>query len=135
MALQLIEVVIIGIYFLAIGAIGLWVSRGAKTSDKFFVAGRSIPMSAVAMPIMPTHVSTGTFVAHPGAAYQKGLILLLPHLIVPLVLLVVAKVVVPFYRRVVRVSAYEYVGRRFGLGGRLYTSFGFLADRIFDLGF
>jgi SSS family solute:Na+ symporter len=47
---------------------------------------------------------------------------------------VVARIVVPFYRRVVRMSAYEYIGQRFGLGGRFYTSFGFLADRIFDLG-
>ena len=29
-----------------------------------------------------------------------------------------AKIVVPFYRRVVRMSAYEYIGQRFGLGGR-----------------
>src|SRR5262249_22769918 len=36
--------------------------------------------------------------------------------------------------RVVRMSAYEYIGKRFGLGGRLYTSFGFLADRTFDIG-
>src|SRR5690606_7941954 len=44
------------------------------------------------------------------------------------------RIVVPFYRRVVRMSAYEYIGHRFGLGGKFYTSFGFLADRIFDLG-
>src|SRR5690606_8710933 len=31
-------------------------------------------------------------------------------------------------------SAYEYLGRRFGLGGRMYASFGFMADRTFDLG-
>ena len=31
-------------------------------------------------------------------------------------------------------SAYEFVGRRFGLGSRIYTSLGFLADRTFDLG-
>jgi SSS family solute:Na+ symporter len=41
---------------------------------------------------------------------------------------------VPFYRKVVQMSAYEYVGQRFGLGSRVYTSFGFLADRTFDLG-
>jgi solute:Na+ symporter, SSS family len=132
--ISLIDVVIIGVYFAVIGGIGVYVSRGQKTAEKFFVAGRSIPMWAVAFTIMATIISTGTFVGHPGTAYQKGLILLIPHMTVPFVLLAVARVVVPFYRRVVRMSAYEYIGQRFGLGGRFYTSFGFLADRIFDLG-
>lgn len=134
MSLHFLDVVVIVIYFLVIGGIGFYATRGPKTSEQYFVAGRSIPMWAVAFTIMATIISTGTFVGHPGTAYQKGLILLVPHLLVPFVLLVVAKVVVPFYRRVVRMSAYEYIGQRFGLGGRFYTSFGFLADRIFDLG-
>lgn len=134
MSLHLLDLVIIAVYFLLIGGIGLYASRGARTAENYFVAGRSIPMWAVAFTIMATIIGTGTFVGHPGTAYQKGLILLVPHLLVPFVLLAVAKVVVPFYRRVVRMSAYEYIGQRFGLGGRFYTSFGFLADRIFDLG-
>jgi solute:Na+ symporter, SSS family len=134
MSLHLPDVIVIVAYFVLIGAIGFWFSRGAKTTESYFVASRNIPMWAVAFTIMATIISTGTFVGHPGTAYQKGLILLVPHLLVPCVLLAVAKVVVPFYRRVVRMSAYEYIGLRFGLGGRFYTSFGFLADRIFDLG-
>jgi len=129
-----LDIAIIAVYFAIIGGIGVYVSRGRGTAEKFFVAGRSIPMWAVSFTIMATIIGTGTFVGHPGTAYQKGLILLIPHMTVPLVLLVVARIVVPFYRRVVRMSAYEYIGQRFGLGGRFYTSFGFLADRIFDLG-
>ncbi len=129
-----IDIAIIVLYLGVIGGIGFHVSRGQRTAEKFFVAGRSIPMWAVSFTIMATIIGTGTFVGHPGTAYQKGLILLIPHMTVPLVLLVVARIVVPFYRRVVRMSAYEYIGQRFGLGGRFYTSFGFLADRIFDLG-
>ncbi len=125
---------IIAVYFAVIGGIGLYVTRGQKTAERFFVAGRSIPMWAVSFTIMATIIGTGTFVGHPGTAYQKGLILLVPHMTVPFVLLFVARIVVPFYRRVVRMSAYEYIGHRFGLGGKFYTSFGFLADRIFDLG-
>jgi SSS family solute:Na+ symporter len=134
MSLHFLDLIVIAVYFAVIGGIGFYATRGAKTSEQYFVAGRSIPMWAVAFTIMATIISTGTFVGHPGTAYQKGLILLVPHLLVPFVLLAVAKIVVPFYRRVVRMSAYEYIGQRFGLGGRFYTSFGFLADRIFDLG-
>lgn len=134
MNISAIDIAIIIVYFVIVGGIGLWVSRGQGSAEKFFVAGRSIPMWAVSFTIMATIIGTGTFVGHPGTAYQKGLILLIPHMTVPIVLIVVARIVVPFYRRVVRMSAYEYIGHRFGLGGRFYTSFGFLADRIFDLG-
>ena len=134
MSLHFVDIIVIAVYFAVIAGIGFYATRGQRTSEQYFVAGRSIPMWAVAFTIMATIISTGTFVGHPGTAYQKGLILLVPHLLVPFVLLVVAKTVVPFYRRVVRMSAYEYIGQRFGLGGRFYTSFGFLADRIFDLG-
>ena len=134
MSLHFLDLAVIALYFVVIAGIGVWATRGPRTAERYFVAGRSIPMWAVAFTIMATIISTGTFVGHPGTAYQKGLILLVPHLLVPFVLLAVAKVVVPFYRRVVKMSAYEYIGQRFGLGGRFYTSFGFLADRIFDLG-
>lgn len=134
MSLGPLDIVIVVIYFLLIAGIGLWVARGQNTASKFFVAGHSIPGWVVSFTLMGTIIGTGTFVGHPGTSYQKGMILLLPHMLLPLVLLVVAKFIVPFYRRVVRMSAYEYIGQRFGLGGRLYTSFGFLADRTFDIG-
>ncbi|MFM7750009.1 MAG: sodium:solute symporter family transporter, partial [Opitutaceae bacterium] len=134
MTLHAVDLIIIALYFALIGGIGLLVSRGQDTTAKFFTAGRSIPGWVVSFTLMGTIIGTGTFVGHPGTSYQKGLILLLPHLVLPLVLLAVARFIVPFYRRVVRMSAYEYIGQRFGLGGRLYTSFGFLADRVFDVG-
>src|SRR5688572_1749130 len=121
-------------YAIVIGAIGLWAARKQKTTDQYFVARRSMPAWAVAFTLMATLISSGTLVGHPATVYQKGMILLLGNLILPAVLVFVALVIIPFYRNVVRMSAYEYIGLRFGLGGRLYSSFGFLADRVFDVG-
>lgn len=134
MSLGILDLIVVATYFALIAAIGVYVSRGQNTTAKFFVAGHSIPGWVVAFTLMGTIIGTGTFVGHPGTSYQKGLILFFPHMLLPVVLLFVAKVIVPFYRRVVHMSAYEYIGKRFGLGGRIYTSFGFLADRIFDIG-
>ena len=134
MSLGLLDLLVVALYFALIAAIGVYVARGQNTTVKFFVAGHSIPGWVVAFTLMGTIIGTGTFVGHPGTSFQKGLILLFPHMLLPVVLLFVARIIVPFYRRVVHMSAYEYIGQRFGLGGRLYTSFGFLADRTFDIG-
>ncbi len=119
---------------LAIALISYAASRRQKTSADYFIAGRSMPAWAVAMTLMATIIGSGTIVGLPGSTFQKGMILLLGNMTLPLVLIIVAKFIVPFYRNVVGMSAYEYIGQRFGLGGKFYASFGFLADRIFDLG-
>lgn len=133
MKLSPLDIAVVLLYLVGIAAIGLYVSRGQRTTRKFFTADRSIPTWAVTFTLMATIVGSGTFVGHPGTAYQKGMILFLPHMLLPGVLLIVSIWIVPFYRRVVQMSAYEFVGRRFGLVSRIYTSFGFLADRTFDL--
>ncbi|MBL9215600.1 MAG: sodium/solute symporter [Opitutaceae bacterium] len=134
MSLRPLDLIVILLYFVVIGTIGFLASRGQNTTAKFFTAERSLPGWVVAFTLMGAIIGTGTFIGHPGAAYQKGLFLFLPQFVLPVVFVLVAKYVVPFYRRVIRMSAYEYIGLRFGLGGRLYTSFGFLVDRIFDIG-
>jgi solute:Na+ symporter, SSS family len=86
------------------------------------------------MAMMAALISSNTLVGHPATVFQKGLILFLGSLTLPLVLIFVARVIVPFYRNVVGMSAYEYLGARFGIGGRLYASGCFIADRLFDVG-
>jgi SSS family solute:Na+ symporter len=42
---------------------------------------------------------------------------------------------VPFFRHVVHMSAYEYFGRRFGNGVRIYSSFAFAVGHFSKMGF
>src|SRR3989338_3334951 len=99
MSLGLLDLLVVALYFALIAAIGVSVARGQNTTVKFFVAGHSIPGWVVAFTLMGTIIGTGTFVGHPGTSYQKGLILLVPHMLLPVVLLFVARFIVPFYRR------------------------------------
>jgi SSS family solute:Na+ symporter len=125
---------VIAVYGLVIAGITWAFSRRPQTSADYFVAGRSMPAWAVAMAMMAALISSNTLVGHPATAYQRGLILLLGSLTLPLVLWFVARTIVPFYRHTVGMSAYEYLGARFGLGGRIYASGCFIADRLFDVG-
>ena len=129
-----VDYLIVVAYLGAIAGLGLWISRGQATTTKYFVADRQVPHWVVGFTLMATLISSNTLVAHPAIVYQKGMILVPGFLVLPLVLVAVALFIVPFYRRVVKMSAYEYIGKRFGLGGRIYTSIGFVLERTFDVG-
>lgn len=129
-----VDYAVIAVYGTVIAAISLFFSRRQKTAADYFVASRSMPAWAVAMAMMAALISSNTLVGHPATVFQKGMILFLGSLTLPVVLIFVARVIVPFYRNVVGMSAYEYLGARFGVGGRLYASVCFMADRLFDVG-
>ena len=125
---------VVAVYLAVVLSIGLSVSRGQETTLKYFLADKQMPQWVVGFTLMATLISSNTLVAHPAIVYQKSMILVPGFMVMPIVLVIVAIWIVPFYRRVVGMSAYEFIGRRFGLGGRLYTSFGFLASRTFGIG-
>ena len=132
--LHSLDIAVLVLYFVGIVALTIKATKRNQTADDYFVAGRSMPAWAVAMAMMAALISSNTLVGHPATSYQKGLILLLGSFTLPLVLIFVARVIVPFYRNVVDMSAYEYLGARFGVGGRLYASCCFIGDRLFDVG-
>lgn len=134
MTLPIIDSLVVVAYLVIVAGIGLYASRGAKSSSRYFIADRQMPSWLVGFTLMATLVSSNTLVAHPGIVYQKGLVLAPGFIVLPFVLFFVAYYMAPFYRRVVGMSAYEYIGKRFGLTGRLYSSFGFLMERTFDIG-
>ncbi len=124
------------VYVLVVAGIGLWAARRKKTTtDDYFLADRKLPSWLVGFTIVGTMISSVSFVALPGAAFSQNWRLLPPNLMVPFVLIFVVLVVVPFYRRVVRMSSYEYLEQRFGPAARLYGACGFVLLRVVDLGF
>ncbi len=130
-----IDYLIVIVYLAGITAIGLWTSRRQKTTAEYFIANRRIPGWAVSFSIMATTISSVTFVAFPGMVFARDCRLMLFNYMAPLVLVIVVIFVVPFYRRVVGMSAYEYLEQRFGYGARVYGSAGFLLLRVIDLAF
>lgn len=131
-----IDYFVLAMYLLIVASIGIYAARRKKkTTDDYFLANRRMPGWLVGFAIVGTVISSVSFVAHPGAAFARNFWLVVPNMMVPLVLLFVVIFVVPFYRRVVRMSSYEYLEQRFGYFARLYGSTGFLLLRTIDLGF
>ena len=117
-------IIVIMSVLLAIG-MGMWFAHRQKDTDTYFAGGGKIPAWAVGISIFATLISSVTFLAYPGAAYEGNWILLVQGLMVPIVLVALIGVIVPLFRRVIKLSTYEYFERRFGLFARLYSSLAF----------
>jgi SSS family solute:Na+ symporter len=124
--LAIIDYLIVASYFVALIGVATYFSRQQTTTEVYYVGNRSVPWWAMGISLMATLISSITFVAYPGDAYEKNWSGLVPGLMVPIVLLVMAAFVIPFYRQAVGLSAYEYFEKRFGYGARLYSSLAFL---------
>lgn len=87
------------------------------------------------MSMLATLISSVTFVAYPGSSYAKDWSLLVPGFLVIAILPFVGKVIIPFYREAIGMSAYEYIEKRFGKPARLYASIAFSLAHFSKMGF
>src|ERR1043166_10011263 len=110
-----LDLTIMAAYLIAMVSVGIRFALRQTGTESYFVAKRSIPSWGIGFSIVATLITSVTFVAYPGSAYGKNWSLLVPGFMVAGALLICGLVVVPFYRHVVRMSAYEYFGRRFGI--------------------
>lgn len=130
-----LDVVVIGVYVAILVGIGIFFARRQKTTEDYFIARASIPGWAAGLSLLATIITSVTFIAYPGSAYSGDWSLLVPGIMFVAVLGIVGFVVVPFYRHVVHMSAYEYFGRRFGPGVRVYSSLAFAVGHFSKMGF
>ncbi|MFN7938307.1 MAG: sodium:solute symporter [Bryobacteraceae bacterium] len=130
-----VDLLVVALYLAGIAALGVWFSRRQKSTEDFFVAKRSVPSWAMGMSMLATLVSSVTFVAYPGSSYAKDWSLLVPGFLLIALLPFVAKVIIPFYREEVGMSAYEYFQRRFGRPARVYAAVAFTLAHFSKMGF
>src|SRR5882757_5527136 len=130
-----LDLAVIAAYMVALLSIGLRFSRRQTSTERYFIAKRSVPAWAMGLSLLATLISSVTFIAYPGSSYAGDWTNLVPGFMVVLVLALVGVVVIPFFLQAVRMSAYEYFGKRFGYGVRVYASLAFMAGHFSKMGF
>ena len=133
--MHLADTFVIAAYMIVLVGIGIRVAGRQRTTDAYFVAGRSVPGWAAGLSLLATIITSVTFIAYPGAAYAGDWNLLVPGILFVVVILSIGPVVVPFFRHVVSMSVYEYFGKRFGPTVRMYASFAFATGHFAKMGF
>ena len=129
-----VDIAVIILYLLGMAGLGLWFARRNKTTEEYFLGGRSFPGWVIGLSMLGTSISSVTFLAFPAAAYTLDWRQLVSNLTLPLVAVLAIVVFIPFFRRGKTTSAFEYLGDRFGPGARLYGTLSFILLQLIRLG-
>lgn len=116
--LTFIDVTVIVVYLLIMLYMGLKIARKQRSTEDFFVGGRDLPAWAVGISLFASVMSTILYLGQPGEMFRTGLSFLTRNLPLPLILIVVCFVWIPFFMRLRLTSAYEYLERRFNYSVR-----------------
>ncbi|WP_405565092.1 sodium:solute symporter [Streptomyces sp. NBC_01180] len=126
-----LDLVVIVIYLVAISVIGLRLAGRQRTAKDYFVGDSHMPWWTVSFSVVATETSVLTVISVPGGAYSGqgfGNVELALGYVIGRV--VVATVLIPLYKRGGFVSAYQYLGSRFGLKLQGLASVTFVFTRL-----
>src|SRR5205809_3593162 len=114
--MQVIDLVIIVGYLIAVVAAGAWFGRKQKTTNQYFLAGQHVPWWAIAASIVATETSTITFISVPGIAFARNGNFQFLQLVFGYLLgrIVISILFIPSYFRGELMTVYQLLERRFG---------------------
>ncbi|MBN2425689.1 MAG: sodium/solute symporter [Calditrichaceae bacterium] len=128
----LIDWIILLGYLAGMILLSVFVGRGHKDIDDYYVSGRKLPWWAIAISTMATQTSAVSFISLPAFVAVKkggGLTWLQYELAVPLAIILVISLLIPHFRKLRLISVYEYLELRFNSAVKYLVSFVFLISR------
>lgn len=132
--MHIIDFVIFLTYMLGITFFGASFFRKNKSSSAFTLGNHAIPRWVISMSIFATFVSSISFLALPGIAYQTNWNAFVFSLTLPIASIIAIQFFVPLYRKVGSPSAYTYLEQRFGPWARIYVSICYLFTQLMRIG-
>lgn len=132
--MTLIDLGVFIIYLLGIVAFGSSFYKKNKTAAAFTLGNNNIPTWVITMSIFATFVSSISYLALPGQAYQSNWNAYVFSLSIPIASLMAVRFFVPLYRKVNSPSAYTYLEKRFGPWAKVYASVMYLLTQLMRAG-
>lgn len=125
-----IDWIVLVVYFISMAAMGPLFAHRGKSTEGYFLGGRSYPGWLIGLSMFATSISSITFVAYPADAYKTAYLRFLLCLMLPVGVYLASLIFLPFYRKVGIVSAFEYLEGRFGPGTRAYAATAFVIGQL-----
>jgi SSS family solute:Na+ symporter len=129
-----IDLIVFFVYILGIALFGGSFFKKNRTSEAYTLGDKTIPSWVVTMSIFATFVSSISYLALPGNAFQSNWNALAFSLSLPISTLIAVKYFVPLYRKINSPSAYTYMELRFGPWARIYVSLCYLLTQLMRIG-
>src|SRR5216684_1446619 len=129
-ALHAVDVIIVLVYLVALMGVGVYFSRRQANLDEFFLARQSMTWLPVGLSLMAALDSAIDYLMQPSATIRYGLILLVGTTSWLMLYPWVARVTLPFYRRLNYYTAYEYLEARFDVRVRSLAAGIFIVWRL-----
>lgn len=117
-------------YLLLIVALSVGFSRKTRSTKDFFLGGQKIPFWAAGLSLMAAQVSSIGFMSIPAKSFVTNWSYFAGVLTWFIVVPIVIKVFIPFYRRLQVTSAYEYLEVRFNVFIRKFIAFLYLLSQL-----
>ena len=117
-----INYIVLIVYFVGMLFLGFFFMKDNEDTDDFFKAGGRIPWWAAGISIFATTLSAITFISIPAKSYATDWRMLLFNLAILMVVPVIIRYFLPFFRRFNFDTAYHYLELRFNRGIRWMAS-------------
>lgn len=134
MGFSLLDYAIVFIYLAGVTIAGVLIAGRQKSSRDYFLGGKQLAWWSVGFSIVASETSTLTFISIPGLAYTSDMHFLQLVLGYFVGRLLVSVFFIPAYYRGDLETAYDFLGKRFGLPIRKFTSTVFIITRVLASG-
>lgn len=125
---------VVGLYLLAMIALGSWFGRKQNDLDDYFLGGRNIPWWAALLSLVATEVSAATFLGAPEQGYIRDMTYLQFSVGTILARFVLAALFLGAFYRFQVYTVYGFLTHRFGASTHTMTAGIFLLGRLFASG-
>jgi len=134
MGFSFLDYLIVVVYLIIVTVIGSIISGKQKTSRDYFLGGKAMSWWSVGFSIVASETSTLTFISIPGLAYKSNMHFLQIAIGYFIGRLLVSIIFIPAYYKGDLETAYDFIGKRFGLALRKFASSIFIVTRVLASG-
>jgi SSS family solute:Na+ symporter len=121
--------IVFAVYFSGVIGFAYYQSRKNVGIEGFFLANRRLGWGAIGLSVMATQASAITYIGTTGQAFDDGMEFVQVYLGLPIAMVILCIVFVPFFFRSRVFTAYEFLEKRFDARTRSLTSALFLVSR------
>lgn len=132
--MSIIDTIVFGLYLVLLLFLGGSFFSKNRTATNFILGSGAIPSWVVSLSIFATFVSSISYLALPGSAYQSNWNPLVFSLSIPFAAFIAVRYFIPVYRKVNSPSAYTFIELQLGKGAKFYVSICYLVTQLIRIG-